>query len=277
MQRNTVFVTVPNPTITPIKMDQHEWLTLEGHKGRALGGNTLSPAVRKHLLDVTSLYASSLRTPDAVKPLKEVLQRIEGWKRQTTSLRRLIWKNGGPAKVSWRHRIKNWDANLEQIFLAAPCTEPEFQFPLALLDRVLKGTSLVAEIVEDELRGDAGTSDYRNLWFLWAALVLSILRNAGIPVKDPKRKNLSPGPVRLLAKLQSKLPVELQLRKTQDSLRKGAVIAFKIRRGNPTTIIQQILGRWARGDFRRRFSSPEENSVLRRFDRLTEPKKNRKE
>ncbi|MCK1580699.1 hypothetical protein IVB03_14175 [Bradyrhizobium sp. 168] len=269
MQRNTVFVAVPNAAIPPIKMDEHEWLALQGQKGKALGGKTLSPAVRTRLLAVTILYASSLRAPDAVEPLKEVLRRIEGWKRQTVSLRRLIWKKSGPAKVGWQHRIKNWDANLEQIFLASPCTEPELQFPLALLDRVLKGTTIVAEVVEDELRGDAGTSDYRNLWFLWAALVLSILRNAGIPVKHPKRKNLLPGPVRLLAKLQSKLPAELQLRKTQDSLRKGAVIAFKIRRGNPTASIQRILRRWAKGDFRRRFGSPD-NSVLSRFDRLTD-------
>lgn len=272
MQRNTVFVTRPTVRIVPVRIDDHEWLTIQGPKGKNLAGKTLSPKVREHLIEITSLYASSLRSPDAVKPLKEVLHRIQGWKRQTASLRKLIWKEGGPAKIGEQHRTRNWDINLEQIFLADPRTELETQFPLALLDRVLGATTLVSEMVMEDLQDDAGTADYRNLWFLWAALVLSILRSAEIPVKHPTRKNLLPGPVRLLAKLQSKLPAELQLRKTPDSLQKAAVIAFKIRRGNPTTKMQRILMRWAKGDFRRSFGSPD-NSVLRRFDRLTEVSK----
>ena len=46
MQRNTVFVTVPNPTITPIKMDQHEWLTLE--ERRALEGEIVRKCLARN-------------------------------------------------------------------------------------------------------------------------------------------------------------------------------------------------------------------------------------
>jgi hypothetical protein len=59
------------------------------------------------------------------------------------------------------------------------------------------------------------------LWFLWAAAVLAILCIAHIPVKHPKRKQLLNGPIKVLEKLQSKLPLELQRRKTPNSLRAG--------------------------------------------------------
>jgi len=177
MQRNKVFVTVPRAAITPVMMDEHEWLFIQGQNGKKLNGKALTPEVRKRLLEVTSLYASSLRSPHSVEPLKEVLNRIEALKRQTDGLRSYIWKESKAVKselLYWQDRIDNWDTNLAEIqerLLCIPRTELESQFPLALLDRALKGSILVAKLVQHELREDAGTSDDRNLWFLWAALV----------------------------------------------------------------------------------------------------------
>jgi len=277
MHRDSVFVAVPNIAIRPIHMDEHEWLTIQGPKGNKLGGKVLTPAVRKHLLEVTRLYASSLQTSDSVKPLKRVVDRIDGWKRQTASLRKFIWNKGKSPSARSKYLFADWDAKLEKIFLEKPCNNLEIQFPLALLDRVLKGTILVSEIVQEQLQSDTESSEQKKLWFVWAATVFSILGKAGVSVRHPKRKNLLLGPVQLLSKLQAKLPAELHLRRTQDSFRKGAVVAFKIRSGNPTYKLERILRRWSRGDFSRRFGSPE-NSVLRRFDRLTEPySKGRKE
>lgn len=281
MQRNIVFVTPPTTTITSISIDDYEW----PHFGKyidASSANRLSQDVKLHLLEVTNLYASSLRANASVKPLKQVLDRITDWTRRTSGMTRGVWtESKATAGHNFKKRSEDWTADFEAIqqeFLCAPLTKIESQFPLALLDRILTGCIETAKLVHHKLWIEAGASDDRKLWFLWAALVFSILREADIPVKHPRRENLLDGAVYLLARLQLKLPPELHLRKLTDneelilgdipdSFRKGAVIAFKLRTGNPTRTMQRMLARWVQGDFRRGVEMLDDK-FLTRFDRL---------
>ena len=281
MQRNRVFIAPPAPTATLVTLDNSEWLDIQRH----FKGRTLSEEVRKHLLDVTSLYASSFPATDSVKSLKDVVHRINDWKRQTANLRTFIWKkhrredrDKEPVSIFWSAKGINLDI-IQSQYLCDDSSELESQFPLALLDRILKGSIEVSKLVEHKLISNPSASDSRNLWFLWAAIAFSILGKARIPVRHHGRENLLIGPVYLLAKFQSKLPVDLQLRKIlfgpelkpsdiPESFRKGAVIAYKIRRGNPTETLQRIFARWVRGDFRTDVD-PLEDDILARFNRLT--------
>lgn len=282
MQRNTVFVTPPNTTMTSISIADYEW----SHFGKYIGAssaNRLSQEVKQHLLEVTNLYASSLRTNASVKPLKQVLDRLTDWTRITSRMARGVWTDSkATAGHNFQKHSEDWTADFEEIqkkFLCAPLSEIESHFPLALLDRILTGSIETTKLVRHKLWMEAGASDDRNLWFLWAALVFSILREAEIPVRHPRRENLLDGAVYLLARLQLKLPPELHLRRLTvredllladipDSFRKGAVIAFKIRKGNPTRTMQRMLTRWVRGDFRRGVEMLD-NKFVGRFDRLT--------
>jgi hypothetical protein len=286
MRRNRAFIATPAAAVLPINMEEHEWLTIQGNKG--LGGQTLPKEVRQHLLEVTGLYASSRQTAESTRPLREILHRLEKWRGQTNNLRATIWRNGTTREpktlrsLHLFHHEDDWNTDIEEVqeqLLCSSWDDRELHYPLALLDRILNGAVLMTHLVEKKLSDDANESDGRRLWFLWAALVFSIITNAGIKVKHPKRDNLLPGPLHLLAKLQLKLPGELQLRKIlsgsemkpsdiSETFRKGAVIAYKIRTGNPTQFMEQMLDRWVRGDFRRN-SDMVDAKFLARFDRLT--------
>jgi hypothetical protein len=140
-------------------------------------------------------------------------------------------------------------------------------YPLARFDRLLKGTIFISDFTVEKLLQEAELARAAKLWFLWAAAVFAILSLAHIPVKHPKRKRLLTGPVKVLEKLQSKLPVDLQRRKTQSSLRKGAVIAYKIRKGNQIDLMQRLLTRRAKNRFDNNFG-PDRGmkTFLRRFN-----------
>jgi hypothetical protein len=254
MQRNQVFVSVPRVTTSAVTVKRDEWLFVQGK----LDGKPLENKTRLKLLAATQLYASSFRSKETVESLGPILGKIKVWERQTKSLTNYIWKKDSNAKddlIDWMGRIENGKASLEDVrarYLCAPPTEQEDQFALAALDRIATGAILVANLLRKDLVENVAASDARNLWFLWAALVFSILGEDGHRLKHPSRKNLEGGPVLLLAKLQSKLPVGLQLRNQNkmESFRKGAVIAYKIRRNNPTKRLNAILTRWVNADFR---------------------------
>ena len=268
MQRNRAFVSDPSVTDVPIVMQENDWLFTKGKNGQRLGDKALTDDVKSYLVEATKLYASSLSQNDCVESLTEMLKRIEAWERHTESLRKYVWSTSKVEKAEfskWKQNIESEDAEVEDIqadiqarILCRPYGELEHKFALARLDRALLGSVLTAKLVRRNLRENAEAADVRNFWFLWAALVFSILGDAGIKLKHPRRKNLSSGPVALLGQLQSKLPEQLQLRKVPAgekpesiaSFRKAAVIAYKIRRKDQTSAIRNILTRWVAGDFR---------------------------
>ena len=191
MQRNRVFVSIPSVTDVPVVMQKNDWLFVEGKNGQKLGRDkALTDEVRSNLVEATKLYASSFSQNYAVDSLKETLKRIEAWERDTERLRNYVWRTSKVEKAEfskWKQNIESEDAEVEDIqadiqarILCRPYDELEHKFALARLDRALRGSVLTAKLVRRDLQENAVCADARNLWFLWAALVFSVLRDAGV-------------------------------------------------------------------------------------------------
>ena len=276
MGHRKVFVSASRRIAEPITLLESEWLWLQDKWDEK---QKLSQQTRNRLIKATNLHASSLRSSDSIKSLLTIRSNIDNWSKRTSRLRNMIWtkhrelnalENRERSKLT--QAIKDGDVDLNAIlnrYFNRDPTRIELNYPLALFDRLLKGSIAIGDFAIETLLQDTEEARETKLWFAWAALVLAILRRANIPVREDKRERLLDGPVEILKKLQSKLPVELQRRKDGDSLRKAAVVAYKMRKGNRADIIQPLLARWANGDFTRKFGAPS-NSFLRRFDRLIE-------
>jgi hypothetical protein len=253
-----VFISAARKPVQPIVLLESEWLTLQGKR---VLGQQLTNKTRSSLLKVTNIYASSWREPEQSESLKTIRKKIDDWRADTSRLRIAIWKK--PTDHNSRQelersklikKITNGEIDLDDIigrhFYQAP-SKHESIYPLARFDRLLKGSIAISDFIAEEIGKDTGPTPAAKLWFLWAATVFAILNNAGVPIKNPNRKELLTGPVIVLEKLQSKLPLELQRRqgKYQTSLRKGAVNAYKMRPGNDIAFMQKLLARWAKGNF----------------------------
>jgi hypothetical protein len=257
----TVFITAARNPVEPIVLLESEWLILQDalhtdqNKDQKLSANT-----RSRLLKVTNIYASSWRDPkSSTQPLKAICKEIDAWRIKTARLRNIIWKKPTDKKSreeSYRSKLKekfkneelDLDDIIERYFNRGP-SQLQINYPLARFDRLLKGAIFIGDYTVEKLFQEAKFERETKLWFVWAAAVLAILSLAHIPVKHPRRKQLLNGPVKVLERLQSKLPIDLQRRRTQDSLRKGAVNAYKIRQGNQIDLMQRLLTRWAKNNF----------------------------
>jgi hypothetical protein len=195
-------------------------------------------------------------------------------------LRNIIWKKSADEKrreESYRpkflEKLKTEEIDLDDIierYFNPDPSKPQINYPLARFDRLLKGAIFISDYTVERLFQEAKFERETKLWFLWAAAVFAILSLAHIPVKHPKRKQLLNGPVKVLERLQSKLPVDLQRRRTQDSLRKGAVNAYKIRNGNPIHLMQRFLTRWSKNNFDNKLGpNPTTRKFLRRLNSQT--------
>ena len=194
MYRDKVFVSPPLSHDVQIEIEDSEWLFLQGHKGSKLGGNVLSPETRNELVRATNLYASSLRNVEHTESLKVILTKIVNWINATQLLQEEVWKEKEENDLEWftlANRIARRQMTFESIqesFLCSSRIDLEKQFPLALLSRILKGSTLTAVCVHTNLQQE-WAAQQRNIWFIWAAVIFSILGNVGISVRDPKRKN----------------------------------------------------------------------------------------
>jgi hypothetical protein len=241
----------------------------------------LKRATRSKLLKVTNIYASSWRDPKLSKSLRTICKKISDWREDTDRLRIAIWEKSTDQTSREKlerskliKKIANEDIDLDDIIgrhFNQISSKIESIYPPARFDRLLKGSIAISDYIVERIIQDAVLNPEARLWFLWAATVFAILREADIPVKNPDRERLLTGPVKVLEKLQSKLPEELKRRQKETSLRKGAVNAYKMRTGNNVALMQWFLTRWANGNFSTEFpghpmSSGEKFRFLKRFD-----------
>lgn len=287
-----VFITAARNPVEPIVLIESEWLILQDalcknkDKDQKLSGDT-----RSRLLKVTAIYASSWRDPKlSTQSLKTICKEIDAWRVKTARLRNIIWKQSTDKKSreeSYRSKLiekfkaeeMDLDNIIERYFNRDP-SNLQINYPLARFDRLLRGAILISDFTVGKLLQEAEFERETKLWFLWAAAVLAILCLAHIPVKHPERDELLTGPVKLLEKLQSKLPVGLQRRRTQDSLRKGAVNAYKIRRGFSIELMERLLTRWSKNKMEHKGGTkPTMKAFLKRIDfqatKATKPKSKR--
>ena len=229
----TVFITAARNPVEPIVLLEPEWLILQDALRKDQNKDQkLSADTRSRLLKVTNIYASSWRDPKpSTQSLKTICKEIDAWRVKTARLRNIIWKKLPDKKSredSYRSKLiekfKNEELDLDNIIERYFNRDPsnlQSIYPLARFDRLLKGAIFISDFTVEKLFQEAEFKRETKLWFLWAAAVLAILCIAHIPVKHPKRKQLLNGPIKVLEKLQSKLPLELQRRKTPNSLRAG--------------------------------------------------------
>ena len=288
----TVFITAARNPVEPIVLLESEWLILQDALRKDQNKDQkLSADTRSRLLKVTNIYASSWRDPKpSTQPLKTICKEIDAWRVRTARLRNIIWKKSADEKSreeSYRskliEKLKTEEMDLDDIIERYFNRDPsklQINYPLARFDRLLKGAIFISDYTVEKLFQEAKFERETKLWFLWAAAVLAILCLAQIPVKNPRRKQLLNGPVKVLERLQSKLPVDLQRRRTQDSLRKGAVNAYKVRRGNQIDLMQRLLTRWAKNNFDNKVGpNPTKRTLLTQLNyqttKATKPKSKR--
>ena len=249
------------PSISEVTMSDAEWLNIERASKIRIDVKT-----RKKLLDATRLYASCLRPPNTVRPILDVQIASKKLLKQTVTLRNIIWKKDhtdtAREKREFERSLKafygsdyKFEANVsvlvDRYFVKQP-TALELKHPTAFFDRLLKGMELINHYFIMKLDVEAERAREYRPWFLWAALVLVILRENKIPVKHPARKQLLNGPVVILHRLQLKLPTMFQRRRSNASLRKAAVAAWKLRSGLHSRKLRTVLSRWSKADFRKR-------------------------
>lgn len=266
----TVFITAAQNPVEPIVLLEFEWLILQDALRKDQNKDQkLLVDTRSRLLKVTNVYASSWRDPKlSTQPLKTICKEIDAWRVRTACLRNIIWKKPTDNKKreeTYRSKLieqfktdeMDLDDIIERYFNRDP-SKLQSIYPLARFDRLLKGAIFISDFTVEKLLQEAELAPGAKLWFLWADAVFAILRLAHIPVKHPKRDQLLTGPVKVLENLQSRLPVDLHRRKTQSSLRKGAVIAYKIRKGDQIDLMQRLLTRWAKNRFDNNFGPDRE-------------------
>src|SRR3954452_1867890 len=101
MYRDKVFISPPLPNEFQIKVENSEWLFLQGNKGSKLGGNVLSPETRNELVKATNLYASSLGNVEHTESRKVIMKKIQDWINTTHALREEIWKQQEENDLEW--------------------------------------------------------------------------------------------------------------------------------------------------------------------------------
>ena len=262
LDHRKIFVSAARKQAPSIDLLESEWLTLQSKRFLS---QQITENTRRSLLKVTNIYASSSRDPQLSKSLKIICQKIEKWRIDTGRLRIAIWDkpldyihSEKLERAKLLKKIANDETSIDDVierhFNRAP-SQIESIYPLAQFDRLLKGSATISDIIVERIVEDTVLNPEGRLWFLWAATVFAILCKAGVPVKNPKRDELLNGPIEILKKLQMKLPKELQRRQQEKSLRKGAVNAYKMRRGNDIVLMQRLLSRWAKGNFSSDFGS----------------------
>ncbi len=256
-----VIVKKINRSILNVGVSDSEWRYTEQISKLKIDYDT-----RKKLQQATDLFASCLLPADSVVPLRHIQTAAANLLKRARILRNKVWKKDSAQIAKDEREMKraikafqedkfafqsDFVSLVDRYFNEQP-TALERQRPTAFFDRVLKGSELIVHCFMKTLAIEAAQMREKRYWFLWAALVFAILRESGIAVKHPKKNQLLAGPVIVLDRLQSKLPKTLQRRKTDDSFRKGAVIAWKIKRGIKSHQLRILLNRWTTADFQER-------------------------
>jgi hypothetical protein len=244
--RQKIFVNAKLNKPGPVALLDSEWLTLQTRTGRQISADT-----RRHLLRVTNIYASSWRDPGkSVTSLKQIQKDIEDWRKRTAGLRNKIWKKDRTdiiresiERSKLMKRIDNGQIDIDQI-LNRKFNKNVAAYPLAILDHMLKNAVAASEFITAKITMDgSATTRGTELWFLWAALVIAHLNAADRRMRNPKKFPHKAESV--LEKLQSKLPAQ---RRKGESLKRGAVQAFKMSKRNSIDGMEFILKHWSKGD-----------------------------
>ena len=228
-----------------IVMKKNEWLDLRREFKPKV---EIPEETQKQLLRVTNIYAASLQSQTPTVSVSTVRDEIRKWQAATVALRDTIWKESDRKARPITTKLSKpvtWQKALDKLLnkpVKAPSQE-QILFPLAFFDQVLKRTVFISNLLDSTI--DKATTKETELWFLWLALVIAHLKKGGVPVMNPKRpKELLTGAVRVLEKLQSKLPLQ---RRQGESFRKAAKTASEI---SPKFIhlMESLLAHWAKGN-----------------------------
>ena len=261
-----------------VPLANHDWLTIQTKLGKPLSNNA-----RKELSEITRKFSYSSRSADESELLAVISKKLDLWRSHTKSLQKLIWPNGTLPNPN--EATDDLSAILKKYFDDDP-SELEVVYPLAFLHRFLNGAVATSLFVESVIADPHHTINRDvSLWLLWATYVFSVLKRANIPRRHKSRKQLLPGPVFLLEKLQTTLPATLR-RRNSKSLHKAAIEAFKGSIDSKATMktMSQLLVLWGTG-FHMFGSSPDGTGdfgfdgvitrLQERVDRLTKPKSRR--
>jgi hypothetical protein len=235
----------------------------------------LPPNLKTQLVIITEIYAYSQITSAETVAAADIVNDLTLWCDRTAALRIKI--GGAPAPNPITKRPKAL-AEIRQKYHRSDNVTSAF-FSLASLTRHLDG----AEAIGRHFIEKFSSSHFKGLrktemWLVWAALVIALCRAAKLPIENLARKELLPGLIVLLEKLQSSLllrgidpskgnagstlnrvPI-----KTGTSLRKNAKRAERIAKDDPVDDLYTLLLFWSLGwsEFGRRESHRKDNLKL---------------
>lgn len=160
--------------------------------------------LRQKLSGITMLYAAA-QSPRSTRPLSEVTKEIDLWRRQTEVLIKNVWDVG---LITARPKTDKMTLiQISEKYLRFSQNILTANYPMSQLAHFLEGAVAVSNYFISLLKSSQFKSDRKTeLWLVWAALVIACCRESGIQVQKPNRKELNPGFVVLLDKLQKTLP-----------------------------------------------------------------------
>lgn len=237
----------------------------------------LPPTLKKQLVGITQIYAYSQITSGETVAAADIVKDLTLWCDRTAALRLEI--GGPPAPNPITKRPKTL-AEITRKYLRLDKVTSAF-FPLASLTRHLEG----AEVIGRHFIETFSSSHFKGLrktemWLVWAALVIALCRAAKLPIENLARKELLPGLIILLEKLQRTLQLKkicLSNNKTAElstskrmplktgiSLRKNAKRAQRIAKDDPVEDLYTLLLLWSLGwsEFGRRKNHRKDNLKL---------------
>lgn len=150
-------------------------------------GVKIQPQLREQLSGITMIYAAA-QMPRSTRPLSEVIQEIDLWRRQTEVLIKNVWASD----------LKTYKPNTKKLNLKQ-ISETYFRFaqnivtpnyPLVQLAHFLEGAVAVSNyfiglLKDPQFKGERKTE----LWLVWAALIITCCRDSGIEVQKPNKNN----------------------------------------------------------------------------------------
>jgi hypothetical protein len=176
---------------------------------------------------------------------------IEKWRRKTTVLRNIIWKQ--PIQRSAPSSLYDQD-RLRQYFTWHDIEHLRYD-PLSLLAAVLDGAIVASNLAIAELNNSDSDINETLNWYLWVSYLIYVLRKHQIPaaklpnvtyVNRHSRKRY--GVILFIYELQKIFLPVYRRRKTVGSIQKGIKDAMFVTRGIRPYLVTTLLTRWMLGE-----------------------------
>jgi hypothetical protein len=214
-----------------------EWKELELKLGHSLPWHA-----RAQIGAICLIFSATGSDEAASAPVKKIVQKLDDWRHRTSGISRQIWSRDNtpkPATLS-REWVERTYFDIQKVKRIAP------EYHLLFLAHAMDAALAACEWVIQELKSPIYEGRWLGeLWPWWAALLIHILQDHGIPTtassatdKQTTDSNL----VQFVLGLQEYLPAECRRYKTSGSMVKGIQKARTLIEPNMHISLIALLG-----------------------------------